>query len=167
LFIFGQLKLHTKHNYSSNLAIADKDGIKTINSVGSVLANAGGLFILKLPLALVLVTFIAGFYQLLKSMLTTYEKINKDKRNASAIYAIMNTLNAESIAIVRGEEIDWTSQESIDRIREKIKWDKVSEYFSGLQKAPETLTDKDNNQNTITTPVLLDKIIELLKVSPK
>ena len=149
--------------YSSNLAITDKDGIKTINSVGSMFANAGSLFILKLPLSLVLITFIAGFYKLLKSMLITYEKINKDKRNASAVYAIMNTLNEESVAIVRGEEIDWTSQESIDRIRENIKWDKVSEYFSSLQKEQDASTEKDNNQNTITMSVFMDKVIALAK----
>jgi hypothetical protein len=152
--------------YSSTLTTTTQDGIKMINSAGSMLANAGSIFILKLPLSFVLIAFIAGFYQLLKSILITYEKINKDKRNASAIYAIMNTLNAESVSIISGEEIDLKNTEEIGRVKEKIKWDKVSEYFTSLQKEQEPLPEKNDNQNMISIPII-EKMIDLLKLYKK
>lgn len=121
--------------------------LEKINTFDGMLANAGSLLMLKMPLALLLIGLITGFYKLMKFMLLIYEHINRDKRNACAIYAIMGNLNAESVMIVSGEEVDLKNKDEVRRLQERIKWDKVSDYICGLQKKRhESIVDEDGER---------------------
>lgn len=92
-----------------------------------------------MPFALVLGGFIGGFYKLMKSIIFTYEKINRDKRNTSAIMAITNQLsekiNKEAMAIISGDKIDFDNEESIKTAREAIKWTEISNYFARMHES--------------------------------
>lgn len=110
------------------------------------------LFILKLPVSIVLVFFIAGGYKLIKSLIITYESINKDIRNTSSICAIVSSMNAESKSIIEGKEIDFNNKDSVKDVQEKLKWNQISGYFQKMNNNVENLEEIDN-KNSINLPI--------------
>lgn len=123
-----------------------------------IINYALGLLIVKLPWALCLSAVLTGMYSLLKGLLITYEKINQDKRNMSAIYAISGNvaqaLNEYGISL--GEEIEdeetgqitYTinvSKKDLNNKKETIRWNQIMRYFEGMQKHK----DEPSNSGTI------------------
>ena len=98
-----------------------------IKSQGTEITNwqiinyAFGLLIVKLPWALCLSAVLTGIYRLLKGLLLTYEKINQDKRNMSAIYAISGNvaqaLNEYGIDLAEDEIENENSDELLKTIK--------------------------------------------------
>lgn len=112
-----------------------------------ILNLAFGLLIVKLPWALVLSAIFTGLYRLLKGLLFTYEKINQDKRNMSAIYAVTGnvaqSLNDYGFAII-DTNIDLenddreiitfeVSRSQLSQKRESLKWNQIMNYFEKME----------------------------------
>ena len=112
-----------------------------------IINYALGLLIVKLPWALCLSAVLTGMYSLLKGLLTTYEKINQDKRNMSAIYAISGNvaqvLNEYGISLadedIEDEETGQTyvsirvTKKELEQKKEHIRWNQIMKYFEGMQ----------------------------------
>lgn len=111
-----------------------------------LLNSAFGILIVKLPWALCLSAVFTGIYRLLRNLLITFEKVNQDKRNMSAIYAvsgnIASSLNEYGLSIL-DEEFDVenetyvavlkTSKKELHQKRESLKWNQIMNYFEGMQ----------------------------------
>lgn len=141
-----------------------------------IINYAFGILIVKLPWALCLSAVFTGLYSLIKGVLITYEKINQDKRNISAIYAvsgsIAQTLNEYGLSITTYEENDETGQlekiivikpSEIIQKRESLKWNQIMNYFEGMQqqKAEVIIPEEDNSSLKFATEIankLIDKI---------
>lgn len=140
-----------------------------------ILNYAFGILIVKLPWALCLSAVFTGMYSLLKGLLNIYEKINQDKRNMSAIYAVSGNvaqaLNEYGLSIV--EEIDdpetggvqrviTRTKAEIDRKRETLKWNQIMDYFQRMQSYKEepVKTEESNHFKVMTD--LATKLIDKL-----
>lgn len=133
---------------------------------------AFGILIVKLPWALCLSAVFTGLYRLLKGLLTTYEKINQDKRNMSAIYAvsgnIAESLNAYGFAVANHEIEDEDTGEVYTEIRvltkdlnqkkESLKWNQIMNYFERMQNHKEEVVEKED-------PTTLKLLADLLKTA--
>lgn len=133
-----------------------------------------GLLIVKLPWALCLSAILTGMYSLLKGLLTTYEKINQDKRNMSAIYAISgnvaNALNEYGIQLAEDAIVDEGSEknETIIRVstkdlaekKETIRWNQIMRYFEKMQQNKEEVIPKDDPSKLKIVNDLLNKMID-------
>jgi len=146
-------------------------------STWQIINLAFGLLIVKLPWALVLSAIFTGLYRLLKGLLFTYEKINQDKRNMSAIYAvsgnISQSLNEYGLAVSNNfewedspdEESDDVlikiSKENLDKKRESLKWNQIMNYFERMQQYKEDpVKDEDDNTKFESLVKLTSKAID-------
>ncbi len=123
--------------------------VKNLNvKAGSmpIINYAFGILIVKLPWALCLSAVFTGAYSLIKGLLVTYEKINQDKRNMSAIYSVSGNvaqaLNEYGLVIAQEQENPETedvhyvinrSKPDIERKRESLKWNQIINYFERMQ----------------------------------
>lgn len=136
-----------------------------------------GILIVKLPWAFCLSAVLTGMYSLLKGLLTTYEKINQDKRNMSAIYAISGNvaqaLNEYGVSI-SGEDMDEENGETFTSIRvtkkdleqkkENIRWNQIMKYFEGMQQQKiEPTQTEDPSKLKLVTDILYKTIEKLPK----
>lgn len=130
-----------------------------------------GLFIVKLPWALCLSAVLTGMYSLLKGLLMTYEKINQDKRNMSAIYAISGNiaiaLNEYGMSIVQEREYEDGTLECIeiskidlDNKKETLRWNQIMKYFEGMQNNKVEIETTENQSQTKLLRGILEKVIE-------
>ncbi|MEC4115249.1 hypothetical protein VSO92_14190 [Myroides pelagicus] len=140
-----------------------------------IINYAFGLLIVKLPWALCLSALLTGMYSLLKGLLTTYEKINQDKRNMSAIYAISGnvaqSLNEYGIGLIEEYEDDETgeaktiiniSKKELTNKRENVRWNQIMRYFENMQQNKlEIETPEDPTKIKLVTGIL-NKVIERL-----
>lgn len=151
-----------------------------IKSHGSKITNwqiinyAFGLLIVKLPWALFLSAVLTGMYSLLKGLLTTYEKINQDKRNMSAIYAISGNvaqaLNEYGIVLAEdGPQDDETgelftsirvSQKELTQKKESIRWNQIMKYFEGMQNHKLEIDETEDPTKIKIISDILNKVID-------
>jgi hypothetical protein len=139
-----------------------------------IINYALGLLIVKLPWALCLSAVLTGMYSLLKGLLTTYEKINQDKRNMSAIYAISGNvaqaLNEYGISLadedIEDEETGQTyvsirvTKKELEQKKENIRWNQIMKYFEGMQQnKAEPLEPEDESKLKLVSG-LLNKMID-------
>lgn len=159
--------------FDSYDAFIKSQGIKISN--WQIINYAFGLLIVKLPWALCLSAVLTGMYSLLKGLLSTYEKINQDKRNMSAIYAISGNvaqaLNEYGINLAQDEIEDEENGEVFTNIRvskkeltqkkESIRWNQIMKYFEGMhQNKVEIEHDEDPTKVKLMSGILnklLDK----------
>lgn len=141
-----------------------------------ILNYAFGILIVKLPWALCLSAVFTGIYKLLKGLLTTYEKINQDKRNISAIYAvsgnIAENLNEYGLSIaIHDNEDDDTGEmytvlrapnKEIKQKRESLKWNQIMNYFERMQHHKEDVIEKEDESKLKLVTDLLKTVIEKL-----
>ena len=146
-------------------------GIKITNL--QIINYALGLLIVKLPWALCLSAILTGMYSLLKGLLTTYEKINQDKRNMSAIYAISGNvalaLNEYGIYLADDFEDPETGESFINirvstkelkQKKENIRWNQIMKYFEKMQNNKvEIIEDEYPTKLKIVTGIL-NKVID-------
>lgn len=139
-----------------------------------ILNYAFGLLIVKLPWALCLSAVLTGMYRLLKGLLSTYEKINQDKRNMSAIYAISGNvaqaLNEYGINLAEdGIEDEETgevftnirvSKKELTQKKESIRWNQIMKYFEGMQQNKLDIEDDEDPNKVKLMSGILDKMIE-------
>ncbi|HHT9078028.1 TPA: hypothetical protein ACT5CJ_000783 [Flavobacterium psychrophilum] len=139
-----------------------------------ILNYAFGLLIVKLPWALCLSAVLTGMYSLLKGLLSTYEKINQDKRNMSAIYAISGNvaqaLNEYGINLVEdGIEDDETgevftnirvSKKELTQKKESIRWNQIMKYFEGMQQHKIEIEEAEDSTKVKLMSGILNKVIE-------
>ncbi|MFV5696679.1 hypothetical protein ACM55G_14715 [Flavobacterium sp. LB3P122] len=139
-----------------------------------ILNFAFGILIVKLPWALCLSAVFTGFYALIKGLLTTYEKINQDKRNISAIYAvsgnIAESLNAYGFAIADHDNEDDETGEVFTEIRilnkelnqkkESLKWNQIMNYFERMQHHKEEIVVKEDESKLKLVTDLLKTAME-------
>lgn len=135
---------------------------------------AFGLLIVKLPWALCLSAVFTGMYSLIKGVLITYEKINQDKRNISAIYAvsgnIAEALNEYGLSIAEhGLEYEDTGEmvtvlrapnKEIKQKRESLKWNQIMNYFEGMQHHKNEVVVTDDPSKLKLVSDLLNKVID-------
>lgn len=140
-----------------------------------IINYALGLLIVKLPWALCLSAIFTGMYSLLKGLLTTYEKINQDKRNMSAIYAISGSvaqsLNEYGISLIEEYEDNETgetktiiniSKKELINKRENVRWNQIMRYFESMQQNKlEIETPEDPTKIKLVTGIL-NKLIDRL-----
>lgn len=116
--------------------------------VTQIIAYSFSLLIIKLPWALFFIAVIAGIYKLLRSIIVIYEKINQDKRNMSAIYAISlsvaNNLNEKGLALI-SDDGKMPSKEEIEAVRESTRWKQIADYFTRMNNNV-SLFENDKNQ---------------------
>ena len=126
-------------------------GVKITNI--QIINYALGLLIVKLPWAFCLSAVFTGMYKLLKGLISTYEKINQDKRNMSAIYAISgnvaNSLNEYGLYlaedVIEDEETNSTktiievSSKDLNQKKENIRWNQIMKYFEKMQQNKEEI----------------------------
>ena len=43
-------------------------------------------------------------------------------------------MNGESLSIITGDKVDYGNKTEIHLLQERVKWDKIAEYFSYLYK---------------------------------
>lgn len=144
-----------------------------------IINYALGLLIVKLPWALCLSAVLTGMYSLLKGLLLTYEKINQDKRNMSAIYAISGNvaqaLNEYGISLVDEEIEDEETGQTYTSIRvtakelrqkkENIRWNQIMKYFEGMQQHKiEPTTSEDDSKLKLVSGIL-NKMIDKMPKS--
>lgn len=139
-----------------------------------ILNSALGILIVKLPWALCLSAVFTGMYRLLKSLLITYEKINQDKRNMSAIYAvsgnIASALNDYGMAIAEHDMEDEDTGEMItilraknkevNQKRESLKWNQIMNYFEGMQSHKVNVPEPEDPDKLKPITDLLGKLID-------
>ncbi|WKL48116.1 hypothetical protein Q1W71_24590 [Flavobacterium pectinovorum] len=139
-----------------------------------ILNSAVGILIVKLPWALCLSAVFTGMYRLLKSLLITYEKINQDKRNMSAIYAvsgnIASALNDYGMAIAEHEMEDDENGEmvtvlraknkEVNQKRESLKWNQIMNYFEGMQHHKVDVPEAEDPDKLKPITDLLGKLID-------
>jgi hypothetical protein len=139
-----------------------------------IINYALGLLIVKLPWALCLSAVLTGMYSLLKGLLITYEKINQDKRNMSAIYAISGNvaqaLNEYGISLadedIEDEETGQTfvsirvTKKELEQKKENIRWNQIMKYFESMQQSKiEPLNSEDDSKLKLVSG-LLNKMID-------
>lgn len=141
-------------------------GIKISNL--QIINYALGLLIVKLPWALCLSAILTGMYSLLKGLLTTYEKINQDKRNMSAIYAISGNvaLALNEYGVYLADDIEdvetgethiniRVSTKELKQKKENIRWNQIMKYFEKMQNNKvEIIEDEDPTKLKIVTGIL-------------
>lgn len=140
-----------------------------------IINYALGLLIVKLPWALCLSAIFTGMYSLLKGLLTTYEKINQDKRNMSAIYAISGnvaqSLNEYGISIIEEYEDDETgeikgtiniSKKELINKRENVRWNQIMRYFENMQQNKLEIETPEDPTKIKLVNGILNKLIERL-----
>lgn len=139
-----------------------------------IINYAFGLLIVKLPWALCLSAVLTGMYSLLKGLLSTYEKINQDKRNMSAIYAISGNvaqaLNEYGIILAEdGIEDDETgevftnvrvSKKELTQKKESIRWNQIMKYFEGMQQHKVEIEEDEDPTKVKLMSGILNKVIE-------
>jgi hypothetical protein len=139
-----------------------------------ILNYAFGLLIVKLPWALCLSAVLTGMYRLLKGLLSTYEKINQDKRNMSAIYAISGNvaqaLNEYGINLAEDDLEDEETGEVYTNIRvskkeltqkkENIRWNQIMKYFEGMQQHKIEIEQDEDPSKVKLISGILDKILD-------
>ena len=139
-----------------------------------ILNYAFGILIVKLPWALCLSAIFTGIYKLLKGLLTTYEKINQDKRNMSAIYAvsgnIAENLNEYGLSIASHDNEDDDTGEmytvlrapnkEIKQKRESLKWNQIMNYFERMRHHKEDVIEKEDESKLKLVTDLLKTAIE-------
>lgn len=149
----------------------NNQGIKITN--WQIINYALGLLIIKLPWALCLSAVLTGMYSLLKGLLSTYEKINQDKRNMSAIYAISGNvaqlLNEYGISLIEEIEDDETgeitttinvSKKDLINKKESIRWNQIMRYFEGMQQHKLEIETPEDPTKVKLMSGILNKIIE-------
>lgn len=138
-----------------------------------IINYAIGLLIIKLPWALCLSAVLTGMYSLLKGLLSTYEKINQDKRNMSAIYAISGNvaqlLNEYGISLVEEIEDEESGQiittinvskKDLINKKESIRWNQIMRYFEGMQQNKLEIEYPEDPTKIKLMSGILDKVIE-------
>jgi hypothetical protein len=140
-----------------------------------IINYAFGVLVVKLPWALCLSAVLTGLYKLLKGLLITYEKINQDKRNMSAIYAISGnvaqSLNEYGIAVaIDGLEDTDTGEEyaqikvtkkGLEQKRESLRWNQIMNYFERMQQTKEEVSAPEDDPSKLKLVTdLLNKVIE-------
>lgn len=137
---------------------------------------AFGILIVKLPWAICISAVLTGMYSLLKGLLITYEKINQDKRNMSAIYAISGnvaqTLNEYGITLAEDFEDEETGANRIvlnvepkelAKKRENFRWNQIMQYFEKMESLKEeTINNTDDISKYKIVSNILDKLINRL-----
>lgn len=134
-----------------------------------------GILIVKLPWALCLSAVLTGMYNLLKGLLTTYEKINQDKRNMSAIYAISGNvaqaLNEYGITLAENIDDEETGTTYISlkvvkkdllQKKENFRWNQIMKYFEKMEQHKEVENISDDTSKLKMATSLLDKLINRL-----
>lgn len=163
--------------FNSYDAFVKTQGTKISNL--QLINYALGLLIVKLPWALCLSAILTGMYALLKGLLTTYEKINQDKRNMSAIYAISgnvaNALNEYGIQLAENEiseEEDGkteiiikVSSKELAQRKETIRWNQIMRYFEKMQQNKEEVIEQDDPSKLKIVTGLLNKMIDKMPKS--
>ena len=147
-------------------------GIKITNL--QIINYAIGLLIVKLPWALCLSAVLTGMYSLLKGLILTYEKINQDKRNMSAIYAISGNvaqaLNEYGLTLA-DEDIEdeitgqtftnvRVSKKELEKKKENIRWNQIMKYFEGMQQNKVEIIDVEDDSKLKLVTGLLNKMID-------
>ena len=146
------------------------NGLKISN--WQILNFSLGILIVKLPWALCMSAVLTGIYNLLKGLLTTYEKINQDKRNMSAIYAISGNvaqaLNEYGITLAENidDEDTGTTYVSLRVVKkdllqkkESFRWNQIMKYFEKMEQHKEEVNESDDSSKLKLATNLLDKII--------
>lgn len=169
------------------ISISIPDLLKIFNSYDAFVKTQGnkitnlqlinyalGLLIVKLPWALCLSAILTGMYSLLKGLLTTYEKINQDKRNMSAIYAISgnvaNALNEYGIQLAEDISVDEesdkkevvikVSSKDLAQKKETIRWNQIMKYFEKMQQNKEEIIQEEDPSKLKIVTGLLNKMID-------
>ncbi|MGV0831164.1 hypothetical protein ACTS9D_02915 [Empedobacter brevis] len=140
-----------------------------------IINYALGLLIVKLPWALCLSAVLTGMYSLLKGLLNTYEKINQDKRNMSAIYAISGNvaqqLNEYGISLIEDVENDETGEtktiinitkKELTNKRENAKWNQIMRYFENMQQSKLEIEAPEDPTKVKLVTNILNKLIDRL-----
>ena len=143
-----------------------------------IINYALGLLIVKLPWALCLSVLLTGMYSLLKGLLTTYEKINQDKRNMSAIYAISGDvaqrLNEYGISLIEDNEDDETGETGETKIiinitkkelnnkRENVRWNQIMRYFENMQQSKLEIENPEDPTKVKLLTNISNKLIDRL-----
>lgn len=144
-----------------------------------IINYAFGLLIVKLPWALCLSAVLTGMYSLLKGLLLTYEKINQDKRNMSAIYAISGNvaqaLNEYGISLadedIEDEETGQTfvsirvTRKELEQKKENIRWNQIMKYFEGMQQSKIEPSELEDDSKLKLVSGLLNKMIDKIPKS--
>lgn len=139
-----------------------------------IINYAIGLLIVKLPWALCLSAVLTGMYSLLKGLLMTYEKINQDKRNMSAIYSISGNaaqaLNEYGIDLANLDYEDGVTEEPFTTIRispkelmkkrESFRWNQIMRYFEGIQHVKEVADQPEDETKLKLLTGLLNRLID-------
>jgi hypothetical protein len=137
-----------------------------------------GLLIVKLPWALCLSAVLTGMYSLLKGLLNTYEKINQDKRNMSAIYSIAGNvaqaLNEYGIDLANDETEDEetgeittiikVSRRELLKKKENFRWNQIMKYFERMQLVKEIPEKKDDPVKQKILTDILNKVIDKIPI---
>jgi len=141
-----------------------------------IINYAFGLLIVKLPWALCISAVLTGMYSLLKGLLSTYEKINQDKRNMSAIYAISGNvaqaLNEYGINLAQDEIEDELTGEVVTSIiisrkelaqkKENFRWNQIMRYFEGMQQHKIEIEQDEDSTKVKLMSTILNKLIDKL-----
>ncbi|MGS4344103.1 hypothetical protein ACKUSY_00625 [Myroides odoratus] len=141
-----------------------------------IINYALGLLIVKLPWALCLSALLTGMYSLLKGLLTTYEKINQDKRNMSAIYAISGDvaqqLNEYGISLIEDDETDDETDETkiiinitkkeLNNKRENVRWNQIMRYFENMQQSKLEIENPEDPTKVKLLTNISNKLIDRL-----
>lgn len=174
------------------ISVSIPDLLKMFNSYDSFVKTQGntitnlqlinyalGLLIIKLPWALCLSAIFSGIYSLLKGLLSTYEKINQDKRNMSAIYAVSgnvaNALNEYGIQLAedvtqedessKNEIIIKVTSKDLAQKKETIRWNQIMRYFEKMQQNKEEVVSKEDPSKLKFVTDLLNKLIDKMPKS--
>lgn len=143
-------------------------------STWQIINLAFGFLIVKLPWAFVISAIFTGFYRLIKGLLVTYEKINQDKRNMSAIYAvsgnIAQSLNEYGLGIVEANTIEEDgsvetilvriSNKDLNQKKESLKWNQIMNYFERMQHHKEDVIEKEDESKLKLVTDLLKSAME-------
>lgn len=135
-----------------------------------------GILIVKLPWAICISAVLTGMYSLLKGLLITYEKINQDKRNMSAIYAISGNvaqaLNEYGITLAEDIEDEETGAirialyvepKELEKKKENFRWNQIMRYFEKMERLKDvTINNTEDISKYKIVSNILDKLINRL-----
>lgn len=127
-----------------------------------------GMFLMKIPFSLMIITFISGGFIFISKLLVIIERINNQLRNISQISVIASQIDQGAIDLInRKSEIDKMELEEAKTKKEEknLFYNLIAEYLVNLSKNELELKEKKGSQLNMLKE--LAEIIHKVKPSSK
>ncbi len=128
-------------------------GNRIINDITKIIDKDSrdyfGMFLMKIPFSLMIITFISGGFIFISKLLVIIERINNQLRNISQISVIASQIDQRTIDIISGKkQEDKTELEEAKKKKEEktLFYNLITDYLVNLSKNEVELKEKKGSQ---------------------